>query len=94
MFKGSIGFHAPAHACACRSALRLHITGHMAEARMESSYEAPQEVAGLLAAHPAAETCIDAASGFCWAFHRAELLLWPFQDGMCVLLVFVLLSYL
>ena len=64
----------------------------MAEARMESSYEAPQEVAGLLAAHPAAETCIDAASGFCWAFHRAELLLWPFQDGMCVLLVFVLVS--
>ena len=47
---------------------------------MVSSFELPPQVAELLG-HQTAEECIDAASGYCWAFHRAELLLWRFQDG-------------
>lgn len=47
---------------------------------MVSSFELPPQVAELLS-HQTAEACIDAASGYCWAFHRAELLLWNFQDG-------------
>ena len=47
---------------------------------MASSFELPPQVAELLG-HQTAEACIDAASGYCWAFHRAELLLWRFQDG-------------
>jgi hypothetical protein len=50
---------------------------------MDASHSAPAEVAGLLAAHPAAEACIDADAGYCWVFHRAKLTLWRFLDGAC-----------
>ncbi len=50
---------------------------------MDASHSAPAEVAALLAAHPAAEACIDADAGYCWVFHRAKLTLWRFLDGAC-----------
>ena len=47
---------------------------------MASSFELPQQAAELLG-HQTAEAGIDAASGYCWALHKAEVLLWRFQDG-------------